>query len=64
MVEYAVEHKKETDVRRSVFRTLAKANITILEMKDAGLSLEDAYMQLTKTTAAKPTRKKRGGEDK
>jgi len=58
--EYAVEYKKETDVRRAVFKALAKANLVILEMKDSGLSLEDSYMQLTKS-AGMNARQKRGG---
>ena len=57
--EYVVEYKKDTDVRRNVFRVLAKADLPILEMTDAGLSLEDSYMQLTK--AAYAENRKRGG---
>ncbi len=59
--EYAVEYKKETDVRRAVFKVLAKANLVILEMKESGLSLEDSYMQLTASAGAKNARQKRGG---
>ena len=62
--EYAVEHKKEQDVRRAVFKALAKANYTILEMKDSGLSLEDAYMQLTKGANLNNAKSKRGGSRK
>lgn len=58
--EYVVEHKKDADVRRNVFRVLAKANLAILEMKDAGLSLEESYMQLTKAAYNDSKRVKRG----
>ncbi|MBR3971622.1 MAG: ATP-binding cassette domain-containing protein [Ruminococcus sp.] len=62
--EYVVEHKKDTDVRRNVFRALAKANLPILEMKDAGLSLEESYMQLTKAAYTEGKRIRRGGANK
>lgn len=58
--EYIVEYKKETDIRRSVFRAMAKANCPILEMKDAGMTLEDSFLKLTDTTSVERKNKKKG----
>lgn len=58
--EYIVEFKREIDVRRNVFRAMAKLNCPIIEMKDAGLSLEEAFMKLTGTSPEGKTRRKRG----
>ena len=56
--EYIVEYKKETDIRRSVFRAMAKANYPILEMKDAGMTLEDSFLKLTDATSVERKKKK------
>ena len=58
--EYIVEFRRETDVRRNIFRAMTKINAPILEMKDAGLSLEESFMKLTGTTAEGKARRKRG----
>lgn len=58
--QYAVEYKKDKDIRRGVFRALAKADCPILEMKDAGMSLEESFLQLTGAT--KVERTKKGGK--
>ncbi|MBE6735269.1 MAG: ATP-binding cassette domain-containing protein [Ruminococcaceae bacterium] len=58
--QYMVEYKKDKDIRRAVFRTLAKADCPILEMKDAGMSLEESFLQLTGST--KVERTKKGGK--
>ncbi len=60
--QYAVDYKKTADVRRGVFRTLAKADCPILEMKDAGMSLEESFLHLTGSTKVERT-KRRGGKD-
>ena len=59
-VEYIVEFMRQTDVRRYIFRTMAKLNCPILEMRDAGLSLEEAFMTLTGTSRSSNSRRKRG----
>ena len=56
--EYFVEYKKETDIRRGVFRAMAKANCPILEMKDAGMTLEDSFLKLTDATSVERKKKK------
>lgn len=56
--QYSMEYKKTVDVRRAVFRALAKADCPILEMKDAGMSLEESFLQLTGTTQVERTKKK------
>lgn len=48
--DYSVEYKKEVDVRAGVFRALAKAGCPILQMKDAGMSLEEMFLKLTTPT--------------
>lgn len=59
---YIVDYKKETDIRRAVFRTLAKADCPIIEMMDAGMTLEESFLQLTGSTKVEKTKKsaKRG----
>ena len=61
--QYSVEYKKDTDIRRGVFRALAKADCPVLEMKDAGLSLEESFLRLTGTTNVERTGKKKGGNN-
>lgn len=61
--QYIVDYKKDVDVRRGVFRALSKIECPILEMKDAGMSLEESFLQLTGTTKVERTRKRKGGED-
>ena len=56
--DYSVEYKKDVDVRASVFRTLAKAGCPILQMKDAGMSLEEMFLTLTT-----PTYSDKGGKN-
>ena len=59
--EYVVEYKKDVDVRPNVFRILAKSNFVVLEMKSAGLSLEESYMRLTNSAASEQDKKKKRG---
>lgn len=56
--DYSVEYKKDVDVRASVFRALAKAGCPILQMKDAGMSLEEMFLTLTT-----PTYSDKGGKN-
>ena len=58
--QYHVEYKKTADIRRGVFRALAKADCPILNMQDAGMSLEEAYLQLTSSTRVETKKKKKG----
>lgn len=51
-MSYTVDYEKDTDVRRGIFRALAKADCPILMMKEGGLSLEESFLRLTE-----------GGED-
>lgn len=61
--QYIVDYKKTADIRRGVFRALAKADCPILDMQNADMSLEEAYLQLTNATRVEITKKKKGGED-
>lgn len=45
--EYSVEACENCDPRRGLFQLAAKNNWPILEMKNAGLSLEDVFLRLT-----------------
>ena len=56
--DYSVEYKKDTDIRRGVFRALAKAGCPILQMRDAGMSLEEMFLTLTT-----PTYQDKGGKN-
>lgn len=61
--QYIVDYKKEADIRRGVFRALAKADCPILEMKDAGMSLEESYLQLTNATRVETVKSRKGGDN-
>ncbi len=61
--QYNIEYKKDTDIRRGVFRVLAKGDFPILEMKDGGMSLEESFLTLTGSTNVERTGKKKGGEN-
>lgn len=56
--DYSVEYKKDVDVRAGVFRALAKAGCPILQMRDAGMSLEEMFLTLTT-----PTYSDKGGKN-
>lgn len=58
---YILEHKKDTDIRRAVFRAMSKADCPILEMKDAGKTLEESFLYLTDVTEVERTKKGRKG---
>ncbi len=61
--QYNIDYKKDTDIRRGVFRALAKGDLPILEMKDGGMSLEESFLMLTGSTNVTRTGKKKGGEN-
>ena len=44
---YTVTYDSDTDVRRGIFRALAKADCPILSMNVGGLSLEESFLRLT-----------------
>lgn len=44
---YVIESLKDIDVRRPIFFELAKAGYPIMELKSAGMSLEDIFLRLT-----------------
>ncbi len=45
--EYIVESKAENDVRKAIFRAMAKADCPIVMMRNAEVSLEDAFLRIT-----------------
>ncbi len=47
--KYIITAEKDIDLRKNIFETLAKEEITIFEMKKADVTLEDAFMQLINT---------------
>lgn len=44
--QYAIEVEDEKDIRKTLFASFAKENLTIFEMKKADTSLEEAFMKL------------------
>lgn len=44
---YAVDYDNTVDIRKGVFNALVKADCTILEMKNGGLTLEESFLKLT-----------------
>ena len=44
---YAVDYDNNVDIRKGVFNALVKAQCTILEMKNGGLTLEESFLKLT-----------------
>ena len=44
--KYSIEAEEGTDIRKTIFTGFAKENITIFEMKQADITLEDAFMKL------------------
>jgi len=47
VTEYIVESKAENDVRRGIFRAMAKIDCPIVMMRNAEVSLEDAFLRIT-----------------
>lgn len=44
--QYVIEVEGENDIRKTIFASFAKENLTIFEMKKADISLEEAFMKL------------------
>ncbi len=44
---YAVDYDNTIDIRKGVFKALANADCTILEMRNGGLTLEESFLRLT-----------------
>lgn len=44
---YTIDHDSSVDIRKAVFRALAKADCPILEMRSGGLTLEESFLRLT-----------------
>ena len=44
--KYIIEVEAQKDIRKTLFTSFAKENLTIFEMKKANTSLEDAFMEL------------------
>ncbi len=53
---YAVDYDNTIDIRKGVFRALAKADCPILEMKNGGMTLEESFLHLTENS-------KKGGKN-
>ncbi|MBQ0098054.1 MAG: ATP-binding cassette domain-containing protein [Oscillospiraceae bacterium] len=50
---YKIEYDSDTDIRKSVFRAMAKADCPILMMKNGGMSLEESFLKLTENSTRK-----------
>ncbi|MBR2714970.1 MAG: ATP-binding cassette domain-containing protein [Ruminococcus sp.] len=44
---YTVDYDNTVDIRKGVFNALSSAGLTILEMRNGGMSLEESFLQLT-----------------
>lgn len=54
---YTVDYDTDVDIRKGVFKALVKADCTILEMKNGGLSLEESFLKLTSQNHTKGGKK-------
>ena len=48
-MDFIIESEPETDVRRDIFYSLAKANLPILSMQNMSLSLEEVFLEVTRS---------------
>ena len=48
-IDFIIESEPETDVRRDIFYSLAKANLPILAMQNMSLTLEEVFLEVTKS---------------
>lgn len=55
--EYIAESSSDVDIRRSVFNSMAKINCPIVMMRNAEMSLEDAFLRITSGETAKGGRR-------
>ena len=50
---YEIDYDSDVDVRKSIFRELAKTDCTLLMMKKGGMSLEESFLRLTEQSISK-----------
>lgn len=50
---YKIDYDSDIDIRKSVFRAMAKADCPILMMKNGGMSLEESFLKLTENSTRK-----------
>ena len=62
--KYIITANKDIDLRKNIFETFAKEEITIFEMKKADVTLEDAFMQLIETQNEENKKKEENKKDK
>lgn len=55
--EYTVEFPSDKDLRRNIFYAMAKIDCPIVMMRNAEVSLEDAFLKITSGTPLKTTKK-------
>ncbi len=56
--QYSISSKDDTDIRKEIFSTFAKNEITIFELKKAEASLEDAFLDLINNQQEEPEKTK------
>ena len=56
--QYSISSKDNTDIRKEIFSTFAKNEITIFELKKAEASLEDAFLDLINNQQEEPEKTK------
>ena len=60
--QYKIVSKSKKDIRKALFETLPKEEITIFELKKAETSLEDAFIKLVDNATSKPEKAKGGNK--
>ena len=61
--EYTIEAKPDTDIRRPLFHAMAKKDFPILAIRNAELTLEDIFLQLTDENQNRTSVRSMLGED-
>ncbi len=56
--QYSISSKDNTDMRKEIFASFAKNDITIFELKKAEISLEDAFLDLINNQQSEPEKTK------
>ena len=56
--QYSISSKDDADIRKEIFSTFAKNEITIFELKKAETSLEDAFLDLINNQQEEPEKTK------
>lgn len=54
---YYIDHMQGDDIRKAVFAAMVKNNLTILQMQEGGMSLEEAFLRLTQGQSVKGGKK-------